>query len=109
MQRCSQCPCSREEQLTTSQAVESWRVEDVRTELDVLIDCGTPYLVGDKVTYADLCFVPWNMLLPFAEGPDFEGKIEKELPAYWAWHQKLMGREAVKKIVADREAASKKH
>jgi len=57
------------------------------------------YLVGGKVTIADISFITWNAgasgrLL----GPDFD--FDKEFPAAARWHKKLVEREAVKKVFA---------
>lgn len=68
---------------------------------------GSQYLVGDKYTYADLAFIPWNLLLPFAMGADFEAELEKDLPSYWAWWQRVVNRPASQKIKQDRETAQK--
>ena len=59
---------------------------------------GTPYLFGDKVSYADLAFVPWQgkyetHLMP---GWDFEN----EAPTFAAWRKRLMERAAVKDILS---------
>lgn len=66
---------------------------------------GQQYLVGDKFTYADLSFIPWNWLLPIAMGQDFDKELEKDLPNYWAWWQKVSARPAAEKVRKDREAA----
>ncbi|KAL1305408.1 hypothetical protein AAFC00_002295 [Neodothiora populina] len=66
---------------------------------------GAEYLVGDKYTYADLSFIPWNLLAPMAMGPDFEKEIQTELPTYWAWWQRVVNRPATQKIKKDREEA----
>lgn len=70
-----------------------------------LAKTGTPYLVGDKVTYADLAFVPWQMAVPWLLGEE-HGQLEKDYPHYTAWNQRLMERESVKKIAADKAKAS---
>lgn len=55
----------------------------------------TPYLVGDKMTYADLAFVPWfnmmGMMLP-------EWNAADEYPAYGRWIAGLKDRESFKKV-----------
>lgn len=58
---------------------------------------GTEYLVGDKVTIADLAFVPWNHAIPWLMANEIEW--EKEYPACYAWHQRLINREAVQKVL----------
>lgn len=66
---------------------------------------GKEYLVGDKYTYADLSFVPWNILVGWLAGEEFEKEIQKDLPTYWAWWQRVLSRDAVQKVKKDREAA----
>ena len=73
---------------------------------------GTPYLVGDKVTYADLMFVPWHWLLlakPFLMGEDFQKEWEEKYPEAWAWNQRLQERPAVKKAREARQEAMSGH
>ncbi|KAH9934023.1 glutathione S-transferase C-terminal-like protein [Epithele typhae] len=60
------------------------------------------WLLGDKCTVADISFVIWNMgpvsrgMLSNVEGLD----VPTKFPAFYAWHQKLIAREAVKKMLA---------
>ncbi|KAK0302485.1 hypothetical protein LTR91_022635 [Friedmanniomyces endolithicus] len=71
-----------------------------------------PYLVGDKVCFADLMFVTWDHVLPFALGEDDMKDFETNMPHAFARWQKLEGRESVKKVYADVEkhkAAGAKH
>jgi len=63
-----------------------------------LTKTGKPYLVGDKITYADLMFFPWNSGLDRIVGPDFPKEWEEKMPKAWEWHQKLTARESVKKM-----------
>jgi glutathione S-transferase len=70
-------------------------------------ESGNEYLVGDKYTYADLSFVPWQMLLPFIMGDksdEFHAEIEKELPHYWAWWQRISNRPATQEMKKERES-----
>lgn len=69
---------------------------------------GNEYLVGDKYTYADLSFIPWNLLVPMAMGEGFEKELEHDLPNYWAWWQRVVNRPATQKIKKDRETALSK-
>lgn len=69
---------------------------------------GSEYLVGDKCTYADLAFVPWHWLLlspPQIMGEGFPQEWQKEYPTCWAWSERLLAREAVKKCRQDRQKA----
>ncbi|RDX56244.1 glutathione S-transferase C-terminal-like protein [Lentinus brumalis] len=85
-------------------AVERYQKEILRvfSVLDgVLAKAPGGYLVGGKPTVADLSFVPWNnaamrYALQGLEGVD----IPKQYPAFYAWHQKLVEREHVKKLLA---------
>ncbi|KAH7140951.1 glutathione S-transferase [Dactylonectria macrodidyma] len=63
------------------------------------------YLVGDKCTYADLAFFPWNKAALF--GPFFkdalwdEYKIQEKYPNFLAWHERLSSRPAVKRAYGE--------
>jgi len=68
---------------------------------------GTEYLVGDKVTYADLSFIPWFWLIlypPFVMGEGFPQEWETQFPHAWAWNQRLAARPSV---IAARDARFK--
>ena len=68
---------------------------------------GKSYLVGDKVTFADLMFLPWNNgVATGLMGPDFAKEWEEKYPKCWAWHQKLMERSAVKKTFEEKAKVS---
>jgi glutathione S-transferase len=56
------------------------------------------FLVGDKLTYADLAFLPWAAVIPVLEGSktiDFE-----KYPAYSKWMGDMLERESVKKTAS---------
>jgi glutathione S-transferase len=73
--------------------------------LDVALK-GKTYLVGEKCTIADLSFVTWDLLIPFIFQAEAAGlEIATKYPNYAAWNARLMDRPAVKKVVADRQAA----
>ena len=56
------------------------------------------FLVGDKLTYADLAFVPWAIMAP---GLDEEKVIDMgKYPAYNKWLDSMMARESVKKVMS---------
>lgn len=63
----------------------------------------TEYLVGNKVTYADLAWISWNSLLGWLV-PDLD--VAKEFPAFAAWNQKLLSRPAVVKVLEDKAKAN---
>ncbi|KAI0793540.1 glutathione S-transferase C-terminal-like protein [Fomes fomentarius] len=87
-------------------AVERYQKETVRvlSVLDgVLAKSPSGYLVGGKLTVADLSFVPWNrgalsLILNVGEGIG-PVDVEKEYPAFHAWHQKLVELPTVKRLL----------
>ena len=69
---------------------------------------GKEYLVGDKVTIADLAFISWLVSVPFVFGEKYEGlEIDKTYPNYSAWLQRLLARPAVQKTLQARQEAMK--
>ncbi|KAL6400032.1 glutathione-s-transferase theta, gst [Ilyonectria robusta] len=59
---------------------------------------GTDYLVGDKITYADLMFIPWARMVPtIAPEVDSSG-----LDKYNAWLDRMCRRPAVVKVLAEK-------
>jgi glutathione S-transferase len=65
---------------------------------------GKEYLVGNKVTIADLSFITWDATIPFILT---DAKLDEEFPHWSAWHKRLTARPAVAKILAEKAAASK--
>lgn len=64
------------------------------------------WLVGDKCTYADLCFLPWQRWAPkYATNPD---TLDTDFPHVAAWYKKLTSRAAVKKAFMDQDQAIEK-
>ncbi|TGO36238.1 hypothetical protein BHYA_0131g00160 [Botrytis hyacinthi] len=59
------------------------------------------WLVGDKCTYADLCFIAWQRWASRYGGED----IYKDCPHVEAWLERMKTRPAVKKIFADQDFA----
>ncbi|KAL3470509.1 glutathione S-transferase [Aspergillus californicus] len=71
---------------------------------------GRQYLVGDKCTVADLSFVTWDLMIPWIFGEETEAiEIQKNYPDYYAWHQRLISRPHVAKVLADKVAAKGHH
>ncbi|PQE07106.1 Glutathione S-transferase protein [Rutstroemia sp. NJR-2017a BVV2] len=68
---------------------------------------GKEYLVGDKLTFADLAFVPWYWgaegLEPVSPGL-FKG-LKDELPNFKRWIERLYALPSVEKAVKDRKDA----
>ena len=61
------------------------------------------WLVGDKCTWADLAWVPWNVGIDFALAKDKGGPVkfsEDEFPAYKGWMERMRAKESVKKVLA---------
>ncbi|KAF6802829.1 glutathione s-transferase ii, partial [Colletotrichum musicola] len=58
------------------------------------------YLVGDKFTYADLSFIPWNRVAlgaPFFKDELWDKyDIGSRFPKFVAWHERLSSRPSVK-------------
>ncbi|EPE31002.1 Glutathione S-transferase (GST), C-terminal [Glarea lozoyensis ATCC 20868] len=77
---------------------EIYRVFSV---LDTALE-GKSYLVAEKCTIADLSFIPWNYHILRLEGVDV-AMVEKSYPRFWEWHHRLLEREAVKKVMSERE------
>ncbi|CAG9997500.1 unnamed protein product [Clonostachys byssicola] len=57
------------------------------------------YLVANKLTYADLAFVPWSSIVtaPQVVGPNFREKyeVDKKYPNFLAWHERVSSRPSV--------------
>ncbi|KAJ6785194.1 hypothetical protein PWT90_01605 [Aphanocladium album] len=76
------------------------QIDRVWSVLDDLLK-GKQYLLGDKLTYVDLCFVPWEWVVLNFLGTELKAAgfdAEKKYPNYWAWYQHLLARPSVKKV-----------
>lgn len=62
--------------------------------------------MGDKITFADLAFVPWHLNMDLLLGEGKAPNLAKEYPSFSAWNEKMINRPAIKKIVEDRQKAS---
>lgn len=62
---------------------------------------GKEWLVGDKCTWADLAFVPWNLQIDFLmQGREGAEKWDKEaFPNFKKWQDRMLGRDGVKTAV----------
>ncbi|CAH0050582.1 unnamed protein product [Clonostachys solani] len=59
---------------------------------------GKEWLVGDKMTFADMAFVPYHSILhPFLGIPEEEHF--KDFPNVGAWHRRLTSRDSWKKVM----------
>jgi glutathione S-transferase len=98
-------------ELTCAQKVNDSVVERFQKEIKRVVGvidahlkkAGTPYLVGDKATYADIAWVPWFFVLG---SPLIEFDYEKEHPTFAAWLKALRERSAVQKVYASPEYKS---
>lgn len=61
------------------------------------------WLVGDKCSYVDLCFMPWQRWAP-KYATDAEN-LDRDFPHAAAWFEKLSERPSVKKVFADQDRA----
>lgn len=64
-----------------------------------------PYLVGDKVCFADLMFVTWNAISIAVLGEEFKKEVQEKHPRAWEWHQRLVERDSVKRMYEMQEKA----
>lgn len=63
---------------------------------------GTAFLVGDRITYADLMFIPYFKAVGTGELALMAKEVDTtEFAAYTAWFARVLERPAVKRI-ADR-------
>ena len=91
-------------------AIERYRgeVDRVLSVINLQLEkTGKPYLVGDKCTFADLMFIPWNVGALRVMGEDFTKEVQEKYPKFWAWHETLMSRPAVKKTFEIKADATK--
>lgn len=58
-----------------------------------------PFLVGEKCTFADLAFIPWQSIMPTLTGVD----EEKDYPHVHRWLEGMKSRPTVAKVFKDRE------
>ncbi|KAJ5956939.1 hypothetical protein N7501_011218 [Penicillium viridicatum] len=68
---------------------------------------GHQWLVGDKCTYADLSFVPWQDILSMFHGDQVE-TITRDFPNVAAWMGRMRAREDVKKVLQEKALAMEK-
>ena len=62
---------------------------------------GKKWLVGDKITFADLAFLPWNEHLDVVLGVSAENAFDG-FPNVKAWHKRMVSRPSWKKAVETR-------
>lgn len=64
---------------------------------------GKTWLVGEKCTYADLAFLPWNCQLGMLIPSDDDHDILALYPWVKAWQERMEGRESWKRAMVVRE------
>lgn len=86
-------------------AVERYQNEARRVTgvLDKSLE-GKKYLVGNKCTYADLAFIPWQDLV-YKICPEFD--LQKEAPNVAAWMERMRSRPAIAGLVDKRDGELK--
>ncbi|OHE98830.1 URE2 protein [Colletotrichum orchidophilum] len=59
---------------------------------------GRKFLVGDKATYADIAFMPWDYLarVLLGEGWNDKWEVDSKYPDYVAWAERIRARPVVK-------------
>ncbi len=65
----------------------------------------TDYLVGNRITYADLMFIPYFMSVTSIIAPEID---MTQWPVYTAWLNRMLARPAVAKVVAKQSVAAAK-
>jgi glutathione S-transferase len=60
-----------------------------------------PYLVGDRITHADIAFIPWQMKISMIV-IDGAFRPEGDFPTVNAWVKRVTDRPATAKIVQER-------
>ena len=71
---------------------------------------GKEYLVGSRLTLADLAFIPWDLVLDVVLQGDPEAStadLRKELyPNWFRWHSALLKIPAVQRMIALQKEAN---
>jgi glutathione S-transferase len=97
-------PLTAEPQLHDEQlpAVQERYADEIKRILGVidthLSRTGRQYLVGDKLSFVDLMFVPWDTLRAMVlMTPSFEETVKDQYPQFHVWEQRLQSLDSVKK------------
>ena len=56
---------------------------------------GGPWLVGDKMSYADLAFIPWQHVMELALSDVYD---QAQFPHLQKWYDSMTSRPAVKRV-----------
>jgi glutathione S-transferase len=73
-------------------------IRRVSQVLDTYLE-GRQYLVGDKCTYADIAFIPWQdgVANTFKDVLD----LKKDFPNVRGWMERMLARPAIEKVMED--------
>ena len=81
-----------------SNVVEGWLVKQKEKYGDAT-SSGGPWLVGDKISYADLAFIQWQRIIAIIlEKGEYD---EENYPEMKAWLDKMIARKAVAKVLQE--------
>ncbi|KAI0336819.1 glutathione S-transferase C-terminal-like protein [Cubamyces sp. BRFM 1775] len=86
-------------------AIQRYQKETIRV-IGVLesVLSNQEWLVGGKMTIADLSFVPWSDIALTSILKDYEGfDVDTQFPAFSNWHKKMCARPTVAKQLAIRD------
>ena len=91
------------EPLPTAQSRYAAEIRRVLSVIDGhLTRTSRTYLCGDRITFADLMFVPWNwQALKISMGKDFAREWAATWPQSWEWNERVMGRDSCKQAEAE--------
>lgn len=81
-------------------------VRRVTSVLDTVLT-GQEWLVGDKCTYADLAFVPWQDMLGLVMGEEAEKEFIAEFPNVRDWMERMKARPEVRRVLREKQEAMK--
>ncbi|KAI9702270.1 MAG: glutathione S- transferase, nitrogen catabolite repression regulator [Bogoriella megaspora] len=89
------------EKLTSAQERYNNEVRRILGVLEKSLE-GKSWLVGNKCTFADLAFLPWNARVDHALGVPGTEPL-KEFPNVNDWHQRMLSRDSWKKAMQTRD------
>ncbi|RAL13453.1 glutathione S-transferase family protein [Aspergillus homomorphus CBS 101889] len=90
-----------------SLAIERYTGE-IRRVMGVLDQAlqGKEWLVGEKCTFVDLCFVPWQELVPFVVGDErIVQELTEQYPNVHAWMERMKAKPEVRKVLQEKSEA----
>ncbi|KAL4903987.1 hypothetical protein BDW74DRAFT_31384 [Aspergillus multicolor] len=83
-------------------------MEEIRRVMGVLeraLD-GKEWLVGEKCTFADLCFVPWQELVPFiVKDEENVQQLAEQHPNVQAWMARMKAKSEVQQVLEEKAKA----